>query len=694
MDNPRQGINMGRSRGRMAATHGRNDVQRPGLANNPNYSGTLMEIFRDVTPNIIPGKKSFARSRIAEFQQELIPGSISPVPNGTNGRSIALQANFFRLCDNKGWIVYEYLVEFIPPKETICSRKSCLKVHKERLGSFIFNGTVLYSTRLYPEESLMLESRRPKDNALLTIRLTLLRQVPIDDALSARICTELLHKCLSSLKMQIIGPNYYNPEKAFNVTEDRSNLEVWPGYMMKIEPCENELLLCIELTHKVIRCETMLDMLAIFRSRGIVGQYLQNSVRGMVVRTSYNNRCYRITGIDLDSTPYSTFKLPNGRLMSFIEFYQEKYELNIKHYEQPMLVSTFKCSSMGIEETVYLVPELCCITGLALDRIDMFLMRALSEKTNFKPQDHLGKVARFCDTLIKCTPAAEIFRKWGMDLVCEPVQFEGRVLTNEQVSVGSNSGQPSKVEFIGTDLTTFPMWVGVSLKSWIVVYPEEMEMDVRNYLTMLKKCASMLGMELSPPHMEEMPDDNAVTYSQHLDTVISLNMKPQIIVCVTNVNREDRYRAIKIKCCVENAVLSQQMLSNVYQGDTWKFAYIFLTKHSGARIFSRNGHNPPIGTVVDKCITRMNQYDFYLITAPIQSHTSFPTLYNVVWDNTGLNADKMQRLAYKLTHLYFNVKSTVRTPAPVRYAQRLVQLVCNHLKRPPNPDLSDCLYFL
>lgn len=34
--------------------------------------------------------------------------------------------------------------------------------------------------------------------------------------------------------------------------------------------------------------------------------------------------------------------------------------------------------------------------------------------------------------------------------------------------------------------------------------------------------------------------------------------------------------------------------------------------------------------------------------------TVTPTHYNVIWDTTGLKPDHMQRLAYKMCHLYYN----------------------------------------
>lgn len=44
--------------------------------------------------------------------------------------------------------------------------------------------------------------------------------------------------------------------------------------------------------------------------------------------------------------------------------------------------------------------------------------------------------------------------------------------------------------------------------------------------------------------------------------------------------------------------------------------------------------------------------------------TVSPTHYIVVRDGSNLRVDNMQRLTYKLTHLYYNWPGTVRVPAP------------------------------
>jgi hypothetical protein len=50
----------------------------------------------------------------------------------------------------------------------------------------------------------------------------------------------------------------------------------------------------------------------------------------------------------------------------------------------------------------------------------------------------------------------------------------------------------------------------------------------------------------------------------------------------------------------------------------------------------------------------MCRYDFFVVSQSVTQGSVSPTSYNVISDNTGLDPDKMQRLAYKLTHCYFN----------------------------------------
>ena len=58
------------------------------------------------------------------------------------------------------------------------------------------------------------------------------------------------------------------------------------------------------------------------------------------------------------------------------------------------------------------------------------------------------------------------------------------------------------------------------------------------------------------------------------------------------------------------------------------------------------------------------RYDFFLVSQHVRQGTVSPTHYIVVHDDSDWKVDNMQRLTYKMTHLYYNWPGTVRVPAP------------------------------
>jgi aubergine-like protein len=128
-----------------------------------------------------------------------------------------------------------------------------------------------------------------------------------------------------------------------------------------------------------------------------------------------------------------------------------------------------------------------------------------------------------------------------------------------------------------------------------------------------------------------------------------------------------------------------------------KCAFIIVTKRINNRFFEpqRDGPgNPAPGTVIDTAVTRPEWYDFFLISQSVRQGTVGPTHYNVVHDSSGLQPNHLQRLTYKLCHLYYNWPGTIRVPAPCQYAHKLAFLVGQSLHRDPGAQLSDKLFFL
>ncbi|CAF1424094.1 unnamed protein product [Rotaria magnacalcarata] len=129
-----------------------------------------------------------------------------------------------------------------------------------------------------------------------------------------------------------------------------------------------------------------------------------------------------------------------------------------------------------------------------------------------------------------------------------------------------------------------------------------------------------------------------------------------------------------------------------------KLAVVIVKKKGNARFFAKMGStsmvNPPPGTIIDHTVTNAEWYDFYLISQCARQGTVAPTHYNIIWDRTNFKVDHMQRLTFKLTHLYYNWPGTIRVPAVCQYAHKLAFLVGQSLHQDFNPELADRLFYL
>lgn len=128
-----------------------------------------------------------------------------------------------------------------------------------------------------------------------------------------------------------------------------------------------------------------------------------------------------------------------------------------------------------------------------------------------------------------------------------------------------------------------------------------------------------------------------------------------------------------------------------------KFTVLVVKKRINTRIFHNlQGElkNPPPGTVVDDEVTKPEWYDFFIVSQSVRQGTVTPTHFNVICDTSGLKPDHLQRLTYKMCHLYYNWPGTVRVPAPCQYAHKLAFLVGQSIHEEPSKYLADKLYYL
>lgn len=76
----------------------------------------------------------------------------------------------------------------------------------------------------------------------------------------------------------------------------------------------------------------------------------------------YNNRTYRIDRVDWELSPESIFEKRSGEQLTYQEYYAKAYNKTLSDLEQPLLVHCAKKKGRE-DQLIYLVPELCCMTG-------------------------------------------------------------------------------------------------------------------------------------------------------------------------------------------------------------------------------------------------------------------------------------------------------------------------------------------
>ncbi|XP_044315488.1 protein piwi isoform X1 [Drosophila rhopaloa] len=753
---------------------------------------------------------------------------------GKDGRPIRLQTNFFRIKTKPEWRIVHYHVEFEPSIENPRVRMGILSNHASFLGSgYLFDGLQLFTTRKFEQELTVLRGKSKLDIDY-TISIKCVGFISTAEPRFLQVLNLILRRSMKGLKLELVGRNLFDPYAKIEIREHK--MELWPGYETSIRQHEKDILLCTEIAHKVMRTETIYDIMRRCSQNPSRHQdEFRLNVLDLIVLTDYNNKTYRINDVDFGQTPKSTFSC-KGRDISFVEYYQSKYNIRIRDHNQPLLISKNrdKAQKTNASELVVLVPELCRVTGINDNmRSNFQLMKAMGEYTRMNPNRRIDRLRTFNHRLQNTPESVKVLRDWHMDMDQNLTEVQGRVIEQQKIvfhhgKVPSGENADWTRSFRDQKMLTTP---SEGIDRWAVIAPERNSYELKILLENLFRAANGMGMKFRSPHEVKIYDDRTATYVRALDDCA--RMDPKLILCLVPNNNVERYSSIKKRGYVDRAVPTQvvtiktaknrglmsiatkiaiqlncklgytpwmielplsglmtigfdiakstrdrkraygalvasmdlqqnstyfstvsecsafDVLSNTLwpmiakalrqysrehkklptrivfyrdgvssgslkqlfeyevkdivekldaeykraSSEPPQLAYIVVTKSMNARFFA-NGQNPPPGTVVDDVVTLPERYDFYLVSQQVRQGTVSPTSYNVVYSNMGISPDKMQRLTYKMCHLYYNWSGTTRVPAVCQYAKKLATLVGTNLHAIPQNALEKKFYYL
>ena len=349
----------------------------------------------------------------------------------------------------------------------------------------------------------------------------------------------------------------------FQVEIKEYKVELWPGYITSIRQHEDDILVCAEVSHKVMRVETVYEIIKRIQkeSKGSFKKDCIKEIVGTVVLTDYNNQTYRVDDIDFDSSPTSSFEM-KGKMVTYKDYFEDRYTISIRDPEQPMLVSKPKARDVRGDRNrfVYLVPELCRSTGLT-DRMrgDFRMMKAMACHTRMDPTNRKNRLLEFTRRLHQTRQCIATLEAFNTNIEETLVEFKGRALPQETMFFGNSSTalNTDSVDWTSS-MKKYPMYESVPLQRCAIIYPKSLFQETVAFLSLMNQVADGMNYKVGKPIMCEIEGTRINDYTDELKRIFQRD--PKFIMVFVPNNAADRYAAIKKLTYIEKSIPSQVLV--------------------------------------------------------------------------------------------------------------------------------------
>nr|XP_046241740.1 piwi-like protein 2 isoform X2 [Scatophagus argus] len=497
----------------------------------------------------------------AKMELQMEAGHEAPNKAGIKGNPITIGSNHIPICCTNE-AVYQYHVTYTPNVESMAMRFSMMKDHRSTTGDVVaFDGSILYLP-VKMDDVVALKSLRRTDNEEIQIKIQMTKILPPSSDLCVPFYNVVLRRAMKIIGLKLMGQSHYDPAGA--VVLGKHRLQVWPGYSTCIKHTDGGLYMCVDVCHKVLRTDSVMDVMNILhqQSKGKFQDECTKELAGSIVITRYNNRTYRIDAIEWNKSPKDTFTLMDGTETTFAEYYSKNYGITIKDMDQPLLVHRPKERSKPggkiITGEILLVPELSFMTGIPEKmRKDQRAMKDLTMHINVSGEQHLHSIKQLLKNLRTNPESLKELSRWGLEIGSEVLVIKGRTLPVETICLQSSSFATGADVCWSREITRDASISSIPLNIWTIFYPRRCAEQVKELIDTFTKVARPMGMQVQRPILVELRDDRTETYVKSIHSMLTSEPNMQLVVCIIVGNREDLYSAIKKLCCVESPVPSQ-----------------------------------------------------------------------------------------------------------------------------------------
>ncbi|XP_015121395.1 piwi-like protein Siwi [Diachasma alloeum] len=480
-------------------------------------------------------------------------------PEDKKGEPITLRTNYFKIACDLNKYLYKYKIKFEGDRPDNITE--LIKAHSHVIGPYIEERCSLYCTKKPPLEL-------PLTDAENHIYLEFVNELEPQETRHLRMYEILMKRSLEELNFRMIGKCYYDlnsPRRIKNHT-----LEVCPGYMTAISKFDENVLIGVDVTHKVLSRMSVLDLLerAIEDHGPDYKDAFRTEVIGLSVWTLYDNKMYRIEGVTFSHSPLS--QLPEAAQrgnMTYKEFFREKWGVEIQNSSQPMLIADdTPRSGRGRIEKCFLIPEVCAVAGLISSLKNETDVRSwIAAQRVVTPETRIERLEDVNHRLLSNPVLQREFEIWNMLMDSKLFEVSGRILTPQKLIFGG--GCQADVDSEGNWLLAYnekSFFHAKELRNWVVVTPSQYRVETQEFVAKVMK--NTRNFHLSKPRWVELTEITLEGYGSTLDRAF-FEFEPKAVMVITPGRHPDIYPAIIKKCYEENSVPCQVITDGCFTSD-------------------------------------------------------------------------------------------------------------------------------
>ena len=266
---------------------------------------------------------------------------------------------------------------------------------------------------------------------------------------------------------------------------------------------------------------------------------------------------YRVDDIDFQLNPLDSFDNKDGSKISYVAYYEKKYNKKLNYPKQPLLINKRKKDDNSI---IHLIPELCVLTGQSDEMRQNFnLQKDLNRIIKPNPQKRLEECQKLITLLKTNDKTKDILAKWSVSIGMDPLTVDAFKIDAGKLKMGRDNTFPLESTPDFDRRIQSEMLEQVKIRK-IGVFCSSRDKDAcRTFMDNLRKCVETFNYPMDPPKEFFVDGRNYEDWEDNFKKVLDPSVQAVILLLPGKKKSSPFYddckRFLLTKCPIPSQVI-------------------------------------------------------------------------------------------------------------------------------------------